>query len=688
MQMMPETADYIAQKSGGTHFERADLATPQINIAYGTWYLRYLLDKYEGNTILTLAAYNAGEGRWTSGAATPPRAARASASPHIPFKETRDYVHRVLSARADYREVRARTRALPPGITRGAGVLGGVDTAAPTFAPGSTFAGYRIESVAGRGGMGIVYRATQLALGRPVALKLVAAKYAADEDFRERFKREWETAAAIDHPNVIPLYEAGEAQGHLFLAMRFVDGVDLAKLIAREPSLDAGGRSASSPRSPSALDAAHARGLVHRDVKPANILIGAEDHVYLTDFGLSARRAEPPDPHGPVRRQHRLRRARADPRRGHRRPHRRLRARLRALPAAHRAVPFDRASDMAKMYAHITEPPPLVTDWRPDLPAALRRDRRCALAKEPEERYQSAGELAGGRARPRSPGGADPAASKRHTSSRRSRRRPRPLSGSDPWQRTPRSRGRTRVAIGVALPRVLVAGLPRPALAATGVSAAATTAADRAATATATATAAPRRRRDAAARGDASPRHRPPKAVATIDVGKGPDGIAVAAGKVFVANQRGDDAAVVDADTNELTGEPLDVGARPDGVVANKGVVWVAAPGPTPRGASRTRARPSDREGQGRRPAGGDLDRQAARVGRQPQRRHRQPHRPRVAGLVSPPIGVGTEPAGHLRRPQVRVGDQHQGRHRQPDRPEPGAGRRRADRRRQGARAA
>ncbi len=104
MQLMPETADYIARKSGGTRFERADLATPQINIAYGTWYLRYLLDKYKGNTILTLAAYNAGEGKvdeWRGEAAA--QGERFRVASHIPFKETRDYVHRVLSARADYR---------------------------------------------------------------------------------------------------------------------------------------------------------------------------------------------------------------------------------------------------------------------------------------------------------------------------------------------------------------------------------------------------------------------------------------------------------------------------------------------------------------------------------------------------------------------------------------------------------
>jgi soluble lytic murein transglycosylase len=114
MQLMPETADYIARKSGGTRFERADLATPQINIAYGTWYLRYLLDKYKGNTILTLAAYNAGEGKvdeWRSLAATKGEKFRVAS--HIPFRETRDYVHRVLSARTDYRKHHARELGLP-----------------------------------------------------------------------------------------------------------------------------------------------------------------------------------------------------------------------------------------------------------------------------------------------------------------------------------------------------------------------------------------------------------------------------------------------------------------------------------------------------------------------------------------------------------------------------------------------
>jgi soluble lytic murein transglycosylase len=109
MQLMPDTADYIARKSGGTRFQRADLATPQINISYGTWYLRYLLQKYGGNTILTLAAYNAGEGKvdeWRGRAAV--RGEKFRVADHIPFQETRDYVSRVLSARAQYRRNYAR----------------------------------------------------------------------------------------------------------------------------------------------------------------------------------------------------------------------------------------------------------------------------------------------------------------------------------------------------------------------------------------------------------------------------------------------------------------------------------------------------------------------------------------------------------------------------------------------------
>src|SRR5262249_49518128 len=226
-----------------------------------------------------------GRGRWTSGTGRPRRAASASAWPTTSPSRRRATTCTASSRRA--RSTERRTRESSGWNNRsGQVVVRGITSAAPTFAPGTQFAGYLIDGVAGRGGMGIVYRATQLALNRPVALKLLSPVYAADDDFRERFKREWETAAAIDHPNVIPLYEAGEANGHLFIAMRFVDGVDLANLIAREEIAPARAVRLLGAVA-SALDAAHARGPVHRDVKPANMLVDPGDHVYLTDFGLS-----------------------------------------------------------------------------------------------------------------------------------------------------------------------------------------------------------------------------------------------------------------------------------------------------------------------------------------------------------------------------------------------------------------
>jgi serine/threonine protein kinase len=154
---------------------------------------------------------------------------------------------------------------------------------------GAQFAGYRIDSVAGRGGMGVVYRATQIRLSRPVALKVITPDLASEPDFRERFERESRLAASIDHPNVLPVYEAGEADGQLFIAMRFVEGTDLGALIEQEGGLDPARAARIVAQIGAALDAAHRRDLVHRDVKPANVLVTGEDgeHAYLADFGLS-----------------------------------------------------------------------------------------------------------------------------------------------------------------------------------------------------------------------------------------------------------------------------------------------------------------------------------------------------------------------------------------------------------------
>lgn len=152
---------------------------------------------------------------------------------------------------------------------------------------GSELAGYRIERLLGRGGMSVVYLAEDRRLERKVALKLLAPELSEDERFRERFLRESKLAASLDHPNVIPIFEAGEAEGVLFIAMRFVEGTDLKRLLASEGRLEPARVVGILERVADALDAAHRGNLVHRDVKSGNVLISEDDHVYLSDFGLT-----------------------------------------------------------------------------------------------------------------------------------------------------------------------------------------------------------------------------------------------------------------------------------------------------------------------------------------------------------------------------------------------------------------
>ena len=161
---------------------------------------------------------------------------------------------------------------------------------------GSAFGAYRIEGVLGRGGMGVVYRATQVALDRVVALKVLAPELAGDEEFRARFQRESRLLASIDHPNVMPIFEAGELDGTLFLSMRYVQGVDLRDRLRLEQRLALPRALAIVEQVAAALDAAHSNGLVHRDVKPANILIERRadgEHVFLSDFGLTKHVGDP-----------------------------------------------------------------------------------------------------------------------------------------------------------------------------------------------------------------------------------------------------------------------------------------------------------------------------------------------------------------------------------------------------------
>jgi serine/threonine protein kinase len=247
---------------------------------------------------------------------------------------------------------------------------------------GTQFAGYRIEGVVGRGGMGVVYRATELALDRPVALKLIAPELAGDDSFRERFLRESRLAASIDHAGILPVYAAGEAGGELYLATRYVAGTDVRALIDDGPlpaerSIGLVGQVAD------ALDAAHERGLVHRDVKPGNVLVDAVDHCYLCDFGLTTelvdggttatgRLAGSLDYLAPEQ----IRRAEVDGRADQYA----LACVLYELLSG--APPFRRETEAQTLWAHMQEEPAPLLAYD-ELNSVFAR----AFAKEPDERY-------------------------------------------------------------------------------------------------------------------------------------------------------------------------------------------------------------------------------------------------------------------------------------------------------------
>jgi YVTN family beta-propeller protein len=263
---------------------------------------------------------------------------------------------------------------------------------------GTRLAGYRIQALLGRGGMGVVYLAEQLGPRRRVALKLLLDPATASAAFRERFLRESELAAAIDHPNVLPVYDAGETDGVLWIAMRYVDGIDLAGLLARDGPLAPEQALAISGQVAGALDAAHTRGLVHRDVKPANVLLamdeGAVTHAYLADFGLTKRIGARGltgsgqvlgtiDYVAPEQVEGGQIDGRAD----------QYALGCVLFECLTGEVPFRRDSELAVLWAHVHEPPPRVTERRPDLPAALDDVIGRALAKAPGDRYPSCGTL-------------------------------------------------------------------------------------------------------------------------------------------------------------------------------------------------------------------------------------------------------------------------------------------------------
>jgi serine/threonine protein kinase len=273
-----------------------------------------------------------------------------------------------------------------------------IDRLVKRIGPGEMIGDYRVQELAGRGGMGVVYRAIQKSLDRQVALKVIVPDLADDPEFRARFQREALVAASIDHPNVVPVYEAGEEGNLLFLAMRFIDGVDLGTLLRSEGPLSPARAAHVVEQIASALGAAHARGLVHRDVKPPNVLVekSTGDHVYLTDFGLTRRVDSTSDVTKTGTMMGTLDYIPPEQINGQEVD---SRSDVYALGCVlyemlTGRVPFERDTEVAKLFAHVSSAVPSARARRPELTARVDEVIRRAMAKGPDERYPSAEEMA------------------------------------------------------------------------------------------------------------------------------------------------------------------------------------------------------------------------------------------------------------------------------------------------------
>ena len=380
---------------------------------------------------------------------------------------------------------------------------------------GSTLAGYRLDALIARGGMGVVYRATQLALERPVALKVIARELADKDGFRERFLRESRLAARLDHPSVVPVYDAREEDGELIVAMRLVEGGDLRQLIRREGQLATARAIGLLGQVADALDAAHAAGIVHRDVKPHNILVEG-DRAYLSDFGL-AKAIEGTGDGSSASIVGTVEYMAPEQWRGE-----------KAGPAA------DIYSLGCVLYEALTGIAPFArkeADTEPEIPKGIDTVIERAVAKDPDDRYRTAGGLIAAAATRE---GATPAATRVLSAGAE---RPTIRIGAPASSRW-RFGSRTAQWLGAGI--AVVAGAVVLALALTSGE-------------------------------DIS-------VSAPIPVGRGPLRVATGDGEVWVTSAPDGTLSKIDPRTGSVVGAPLNVGAGVSGVAVGGGSVWVSSP--------------------------------------------------------------------------------------------------------------
>ena len=417
---------------------------------------------------------------------------------------------------------------------------------------GSTLAGYRLDSLLARGGMGVVYRATQLALERPVALKVIARELAGDEAFRARFLRESRLAARLDHPNVVPVYDAREEDGELIVAMKLVEGGDLRRLIDREGPLEPERALLLLGQVADALDAAHAAGIVHRDVKPHNVLVEGE-RAYLSDFGLAKAIAGTGAGSASV-----------------------VGTVEYMAPEQWRGEAVDPAADVYSLgcvlYETLTGVAPFArgeADTEPRLPAGIEAVIERAVAKDPGERFRTAGALIEAA---RECVGEAPAKTRVLSEPHEEAAGGGPLGRIRPWRRAIAGIGLgwfvsglvlvavlTIIAIvelggdGVSVSDPVAIGRPPLRLAVGPRSVWVTSAAD-----------------GTLSKVDSDSR----QVVGTTRVGKGVSGVAIGAGSVWVSNPRSGEVLRVDSDGQAIA--RVAIGGRPGALAFAGGRLWVA----------------------------------------------------------------------------------------------------------------